>query len=80
MAVQTKCSFLRCLGSAPSSPTWHPDWGTGPLKPIKGWLLGGNILDFCHLLTSLGQGGGPPQSPTGALEGQVEPVALIEVT
>lgn len=51
-----------------------------PFKADQGWLLGGDIPDFCHLLASLGQGGGPPQPPTGALEGQVEPVASIAVT
>lgn len=58
----------------------HPECGAGPLKQIRSWLWGVNRPDFCDLLTSLGQGGGPLQPPTGALEGQVELVALIAVT
>lgn len=65
---------------SPSLATVNPNCGAGPLKQIRGWLLGGNIPDFCHLLRSLDQGGGPPHPPTGALEGQVEPVASIAVT
>lgn len=80
MTVETRVSILGALWKPLHLPFWQPECGAGPLKPISVWLWGGGGPYFCRLLTSLALGGGSLQPPTGAREGQVEPVALIAVT